>query len=62
MRGLIFPKVAAVAALSFLTGAELDALLHGELFPSPYVIIGAIVVGAVVGYVVYLIVQEKHHD
>ena len=42
-----------LAALSFLGGAELEALLHGELFPSPYVIIGAIVIGVIVGYVVH---------
>jgi len=41
-----------LAALSFLVGAELDALLHGDWVPSPYVIIGAIVVGVVVGYVI----------
>jgi hypothetical protein len=41
-----------LAALSFLGGAELEALLHGDWVPSPYVIIGAIVVGVVVGYVI----------
>jgi hypothetical protein len=41
-----------LAALSFLVGAELDALLHGDWVPSPYVLIGAIVVGVVVGYVI----------
>jgi len=46
----------SLAALAFLGGAELEVLLHGELFPSPYVIIGAIVVGVVVGYVVYFTV------
>jgi len=49
MRRLIFPKAAALAALSFLAGAEFEALLHGDVVPSPYVIIGAIVIGAVVG-------------
>ena len=44
-----------LAALSFLAGAELNALLHGEIFPSPYVIIGPIVVGVIVGYAVYFI-------
>jgi len=49
-----------VAALSFLSGAELEALLHGELFPSPYVIIGAIVIGVVVGYAVYFIISNRY--
>jgi len=49
-----------LAALSFLGGAELEALLHGELFPSPYVIIGAIVIGVVVGYAVYFIISNRY--
>ena len=50
-----------LAALSFLGGAELEALLHGELFPSPYVIIGAIVIGVVVGYAVYFIISNRYN-
>jgi len=47
-----------LAALSFLGGAELEVLLHGELLPSPYVILGAVMIGIVVGYVVYFTVPR----